>query len=57
VVVWNSLGQEVARLAEGHHHAGTYRVKWDARGMASGVYICAMNSGDFAATTKLSLVR
>jgi len=38
LTVYNTAGQEVAQLVEGHRPAGQYRVTWNASGMASGSY-------------------
>ena len=38
LTVFSLLGKEVAVLAEGMQEAGTHRVSFDARGLASGVY-------------------
>jgi len=36
---------------------GTYQVRFDASGLASGVYFCRMNAGSFVATKAMVLVR
>jgi hypothetical protein len=55
--VYNIKGQEVAVLANGHYNAGTYIVNWNASGMASGVYFYTIQTGSFAQTKKLLLVK
>lgn len=40
--VYSILGQEVRVLVSGYHQPGSYRVQFDARGLASGVYIAAL---------------
>lgn len=63
VKVFNTLGQEVATLAEGTQPAGVYEVKWNAVGMASGAYYCRMTAtgengtGNFTSMKKLLLVK
>ena len=39
LIVYNLLGQEVAKLVNGKLDAGYHEVTWDASNMASGVYI------------------
>ncbi len=36
--IFNLLGQEVATLVDKEEEAGRYEVKWDAGGIASGLY-------------------
>jgi hypothetical protein len=36
--IYNSLGQIVASLVDGHQGAGSYQVRWDALDVPSGVY-------------------
>jgi len=55
--VYNSQGQEVATLANGEYSAGTYRVRWDATGLASGAYFYCMQADNFSQTKKLLLVK
>lgn len=57
VRVYNALGQEVATLQNGVAEAGLHEVRFDATGLASGVYLCRMQAGSFAASTKMLLVR
>ena len=57
VVVYNMLGQRVAELVNGDMDAGYHEVKFDAAGLASGVYFYRLHAGDFVQTRKLSLVR
>jgi 5'-nucleotidase/UDP-sugar diphosphatase len=63
VKVFNSIGQEVSTLAEGMQPAGIYEVKWNAAGLASGVYFCRMTAhgengtGNFSSIKKLMLVK
>jgi hypothetical protein len=57
LVVYDVLGREMAVLANGRMTAGTYTVSFDAPHLPSGVYLCRMTSGDFAATTRMVLAR
>jgi subtilisin family serine protease len=55
--VYNVLGQEVTTLVDGVESAGTHKVSFDARNLASGVYFCRMRAGEFAASKKLLLAK
>ena len=55
--VYNTLGQEVATLAEGEFAAGTYSVQWNAVGFASGVYFYRLQAASMAETKKLVLLK
>jgi hypothetical protein len=55
--VFNLLGQEVATLLNEQKAQGTYRVMWDASGLASGVYFYRLHGDGFVATKKLLLMR
>lgn len=57
VSVYSLLGQEVVRLIEGSQSAGTHRLTFDARGLASGVYYCRISTPTSAFTKPLVLIR
>jgi hypothetical protein len=57
LTVFNSLGQRVAMLVQGEQEAGHHEVKFDASGLASGVYFYRLQAGSFVQTRKLLLVR
>jgi hypothetical protein len=50
--VYNALGREVATLVANEHSAGSYRVRFDGRDLASGVYFYRLNAGEFRDTKK-----
>jgi len=37
--------------------AGNYKYQWDARGLASGVYLYKLEAGDFVQTRKMLLIK
>ena len=56
--IYNLLGQKVATLVDKRQQAGTYKVGWDARGYASGVYIYHITTDNgFTDAKKLVLLR
>lgn len=55
--MYDLLGHEVATLVDGFQDRGDQTVKWDASGMASGVYIYHLQSGPISASRKLLLLR
>jgi len=57
IAVYDLLGREVAVLVNEKKAAGTYRVQFDAGGLASGVYICRLTAGTFQQTRRMILVR
>ncbi len=57
LTVYNALGQEVAILEQGQKEAGYHQVTFHATGLASGVYFCRLQTGDYVAAKKLLLMR
>jgi hypothetical protein len=60
--IYNVLGQRVRTLAQGVQTTGAYHVIWDGKDgrgnmMSSGVYLCRLKAGEFAAVRKLVLSR
>ena len=57
LTIFNSLGQQVARLVDGEKDAGYHEVKLDGRDLSTGAYFCRLQSGDFVQTKRLLLIR
>jgi len=62
VCIYDIRGQLVEKLHSGHTESGTYTTVWDGkdlrgRRMASGVYLCSINTNDHIVSEKLTLVR
>jgi len=57
LVVYNTLGQTVATLADGWQGAGLHRVTFDGSKMASGVYFYRLTSGSQTQTQKMILMK
>ncbi len=55
--VYNVLGQEVVTLVNEWQQAGSYNVRFDARNLASGVYLYRIQASGFVKTRKMLLIR
>ena len=55
--VYNLLGKEIANLFEGYRNAGSYKITFNAAGLASGVYLYRLKAGNFMETKKLVLLK
>ena len=55
--IFDLLGREVATLVNDYKTPGAYAVEWDAKGMASGVYLYRLTAGTSVETKKLVLLR
>jgi uncharacterized protein (DUF362 family) len=51
--VFDIMGRAIETLVEGEVPAGEHRLHWSATGLASGIYICRMQAGDFSETIKM----
>jgi len=57
LIVYNVLGQEIARLVDGMKSAGKHIVIWDASKYSSGIYFYRLESENFRETRKLILLK
>ena len=55
--VYNVLGQEVRTLVNEQQAPGTYRVRFDATGLASGLYFYRITAGAFVDIKKMMLLK
>jgi alpha-glucosidase (family GH31 glycosyl hydrolase) len=55
--VFSLLGEKIATLADNDFAAGSYRVDWNAKSVASGVYLYRLVAGSFVETKKMLLLR
>jgi hypothetical protein len=55
--IYNALGQKVATLVSERQAAGSYQVKWDASGFASGTYYYLLQAGEVQQIRKMILLR
>jgi hypothetical protein len=57
LTLYNSVGQRVAELVNGVQHSGNHDVVFTANGLASGVYYCRLQAGEFVAVKQLLLIK
>ena len=57
LAVYDALGREVARLADGPMGAGYQHVRFDASGLPSGVYLYRLEAGTFTQTNRMVLMK
>lgn len=57
LVVLNSVGQQVATLAQGPYTAGAHTVSFDASGLASGVYIYILQANSTRILKKMTILK
>ena len=57
LVIYNLLGEEIARLVDGIQPKGLHRITWDASGVSSGIYFYRIHAGEFIQTRKMLLLR
>ncbi|MEW5797669.1 MAG: T9SS type A sorting domain-containing protein [Bacteroidota bacterium] len=55
--IYDVIGKEIATLVDEELTPGTYNVRWNARGVASGIYLYRLTAKDFSATKKLILMK
>lgn len=57
LAVYDILGREVTVLVNERKAPGSYEVKFDAAGLASGVYLYGLTAGNFVQTRKMLVVK
>jgi hypothetical protein len=55
--IYDILGNEVATIVNEELPAGNYKYQWNAGRLASGVYFCILQAGNFVDTKKLILMK
>jgi hypothetical protein len=55
--VYDALGKEIASIINEELAPGTYKIRWDASELPSGIYFYTLNSGEFTQTRKMILVK
>ncbi|MBE2217547.1 MAG: exo-alpha-sialidase [Ignavibacteria bacterium] len=57
LVIYNTMGQEVAEIVKEYLGAGTYEASFDAVNLTNGVYFYKLITADFTATKKMVLIK
>ena len=57
LTVYDLLGREVATLVDKRQDAGSYTVSFDARGLASGMYLYRIEAGTFVKSAKMMMIK
>ena len=57
MIIYNLLGQEVAKLVSEIQQGGYHSVTWNASNVSSGIYFYRLTSGDFVSTKKMVLLK
>jgi hypothetical protein len=57
LLIYNSLGQQIAELVNGKYAAGSYNVNFDAGKLSSGIYFYVLYTNDFTDVKKLVLIK
>ena len=57
LIVYDVLGNEVAKLIDEEKEAGKYEVEFDASSLSSGIYFCKLSCGSFTETKKMLLIK
>ncbi|NNE47934.1 MAG: T9SS type A sorting domain-containing protein, partial [Rhodothermales bacterium] len=55
--IFDLLGRRVATVLDGIETAGDHTVQFDARGLASGIYLYRISAGSFVETRRMVVVR
>jgi hypothetical protein len=57
LTVYDVLGRQVAVLVNGVQAPGSYTVRFDATGLASGIYVYRLQAGSTVVSRKMLLVQ
>jgi hypothetical protein len=57
LTIFDSVGREVATIAEGEFAAGNYKRVWETEGVPSGIYFYRLQTMSFSQTKKLLLLK
>ena len=57
ITIFNELGKEVITLVNGFKNAGSYEINFNASDLSSGIYFYRIQSGNYADTKKMLLVK
>jgi hypothetical protein len=57
LTIYDTLGREIAVLADGFRSAGVHKVTWNAENYGGGIYFCVLQAGDFSMTRKMIFLK
>jgi len=62
ILIYDILGQQLRTLVNQHQPAGNYRASWNGKNeqgewVASGIYVCTLQTGNFSAQRKLLFLK
>ncbi len=57
LIIYDVLGREVAILVNGVRQPGNYAVEFNGTNLASGVYFCRLQAGDYKKIMKMILLK
>ncbi len=57
IAVYNVLGEKIADIVNNIQKSGNYELTFDARNLASGMYIYRMESGNFVSVKKMMILK
>ncbi|MCW8803918.1 MAG: T9SS type A sorting domain-containing protein, partial [Ignavibacteriaceae bacterium] len=57
IKIYDLIGREVAVIVDEVKEVGTYEIKFDARNLASGVYLYRMIAGNFTSVRKFNVLK
>ncbi|MGE5437489.1 MAG: T9SS type A sorting domain-containing protein [Syntrophothermus sp.] len=57
IIIYDVLGNEVARVVKENFSPGSYEREWDASKISSGIYYLSMKAGEFSQTRKMILMK
>ena len=57
LIIYDIMGREVISLVNENKKAGSYEITFDGSRLASGVYICKMNSTNYSSSIKMIIMK
>ena len=57
ISVYDIAGQKITTLVDGVKTPGNYIVKWNAKGVSSGSYLCVMENGGKTLSRKMTFMK
>jgi uncharacterized repeat protein (TIGR01451 family) len=57
IKIYNVLGEEITTLVNEEKERGWYEIKFNSNGLASGIYVCRMQAGNYVSIKKMMLLK